>query len=106
MSIRPVVINGMIQRTDDISTLKHQQDNKPMVEQHNLQSQVAKREDKLSHQVMTSEDSAKADTHADAREEGKNAYFFRKKSQKNKIEEQPQDRVVKKNASGGFDMKV
>ena len=105
MSIRPVVMSGMIQRTDDISTIKHQQDNKPMVEQHNLQSQIAKREDKLSHQVMTSEDSAKADTHADAREEGKNKYFFRKKSQK-KTEEQTQDRVVNKTMGGGFDMKV
>ena len=105
MSIRPLVIGGMLQRTDDISALKQQQDNKPMVEQHNLQSQVAKREDKLSHQVMTSEDSAKSDTHADAREEGKNQYFFRKKAQK-KSQEQPQDRVVKKTMGGGFDIKI
>lgn len=104
--MRPVVISGMIQRTDDVSLMKQQQDSRPMVEQHNLQAKVDEREDNLRHQVMTSEDSAKADTHADAREEGKNTYFFRKRANKNKTEDAPVDRVIKKNAGGGFDMKV
>lgn len=106
MSVRPVEISGMIQRTDDVGTIKQQQDNRPMVEQHNLQSVIVKREDDLRHQVLTPEESAKTDTHADAREEGKNAYFSHKKEKKKKTEDTPVNRVIKKNASGSFDMKV
>ena len=29
MSIRPVVLNGMIQRTQDVGNLKQQEDNRP-----------------------------------------------------------------------------
>lgn len=107
MSMRPVVISGMIQRTDDISILKQQQDNKPIVEQHNLQEQVVKREDDLRHIVLMPADSAKTDTRADARDEGKNKYFFQKKGKKQKKEETlPVDRVIKKDSGGGFDLKI
>ena len=98
-------MNGVIQRADDVSMLKGQQDNRPVVEQQNAQVQVTKRVDAQSHQVNTAEDSAKTDTHADAREEGKNSYFFRKKAKGKKQEVSQPDRVVKK-TMGGFDMKV
>ena len=45
MTIRPVVLGGMIQRTDDVGQIKHQQDAKPMMDQQNIQLQVDKRED-------------------------------------------------------------
>ena len=106
MSVRPVEFSGMIQRTDDVGLMKQQQDSRPMVEQHQLQSVIVKREDDLRHQVLTSEESAKADTHADAREEGKNTYFSRKKVKKKKSEEASVNRVIKKNGGAGFDMKV
>lgn len=105
MAISPILMNGMIQRTDDVGVVKSQQDTRPIVEQQNLQVQVDKKVDEQRHQVVTSEDSGKADTHADAREESKNAYFFRKKAKVLKTEETPKDRVVKK-STGGFDMKI
>ena len=106
MAVRPVEISGMIQRTDDIGLLKQQQDSRPMVEQHQLQSVIVKREDNLRHQVLTPNESAKSDTHADAREEGKNAYVSKRKIKKKKSEDAPVNRVIKKNAGGSFDMKV
>ena len=106
MSIRPVDISGLVQRSDDIGAIKHQQDSRPAVEQQNVQTQMVKKEDELRHQVMNPENSGKTDTHADAREKGKNSYFFRKKSDENKRKEQPEDRVVKKHAGGSFDVKV
>ena len=42
MSIRPVEFNGMIQRTQDVSTLKQNEDNKPFMEQQNIQTQFSK----------------------------------------------------------------
>ena len=105
MSIRPVDIGGMMQRSEDIGILKHQQDSRPAVEQQNAQSQMTKRTEELRHQVMSPENSNKPDTHADAREKGKNEYFFRK-GNGNKKKEEADGRVVKKHSDGGFDVKV
>lgn len=106
MSIRPVDISGIMQRSDDVGMMKHQQDSRPAVEQQNLQTQMVKKAEDMRHQVVNPENSTKADTHADAREKGKNEYFFRKKSTDKKKEEQEEVRVVKKHSSGIFDVKV
>ena len=105
MSIRPVDISGIMQRSDDIGHLKHQQDSKPVVEQQNAQVQVVKRAQELQHQVMNPENSNKSDTHADAREKGKNEYFFRKRNG-NKKSAESECRVIKKHSNGNFDVKV
>ena len=105
MAISPILNSGMIQRTDDVGQLRLQQEQRPLVEQQSAQTQMTKKADEFSHQVVTPADSNKTDTHADAREEGKNKYFFRKKTEKKK-EEQTDGRVVKKYTSGSFDMKV
>lgn len=104
MAISPLLNSGMIQRTDDVGSYKLQQDNKPMINQQSAQVQMTRKADELSHQVVTPADSNKTDTHADAREEGKNKYFFQKK--KEKKQEGLEERVVKKGTSGHFDMKV
>ena len=65
---------------------------------------MTRKADEFSHQVVTPADSNKTDTHADAREEGKNKYFFQKKNKKQ--EEKQEDRVIKKYSSSSFDMKV
>ena len=105
MSIRPVDISGIMQRSDDIGLLKHQHDSKPAVAQQNAQVQVTKKLDELRHQVNDPENGNKADTHADAREKGKNEYFFRKKDGHKKKEE-TECRVIKKPVNGSFDVKV
>lgn len=105
MAISPILNSGMIQRTDDVGNYKLQQDNKPIINQQSAQVEMTRKTDELIHRVVTPADSNKTDTHADAREEGKNKYFFQKKKQKIQ-EEGTEDRVIKKNASGRFDMKV
>lgn len=105
MAIRPVDI-GIIQRTDDVGLLKQQQDSKPMIQQQNVQTQMVRRDDMLSHQVMNSEESPKLDNHADAKEEGKNSYFFNRKKKKKQKDEKKDDRVVKKGTGSSFDIKI
>ena len=105
MAISPILNSGMIQRTDDVGHLRLQQEQRPIVEQQSAQTQMARKADEFSHQVVTPANSNKTDTNADARDEGKNKYFFRKKNEKKK-EEQTDGRVVKKYTSGSFDMKV
>jgi len=105
--MRPAMISGMIQRTDDVGYLKQQQDSKPIMQQQNVQTQMVKRQDELAHQVLDPEHGNKTDTHADAREEGKGSYFFRKKSSKKKQDEKTGDRVIKKSNNGSsFDVKI
>ena len=105
MAISPIMNSGMIQRTDDVGVIKLQEHNRPLTEQQSAQAQMTKKADEYSHLVVTPSDSSKTDTHADAREEGKNKYFFHKKKGKNEKEES-EGRVVKKHSSGSFDMKV
>ena len=45
MSIRPVVLNGMIQRTDDVGQIKQNEIQKPVVDQQNIQQAVQKKEE-------------------------------------------------------------
>lgn len=107
MAINPLLVSGMIQRTDDIGVMKHQQDIRPAVEQQNAMTQVVKKTEEQRRQVITKDDTNKADTHADAREKGKNSYFFRKKGVQNKKNESSsEDRVIKKSKSTSFDIKI
>ncbi|MBR2045683.1 MAG: hypothetical protein IJ958_06065 [Agathobacter sp.] len=105
MAISPILMSGVVQRADDVGALKNQQDSRPVVEQQNAQAQMSKKVEAQRQQVQKKEDSDKADTHADAREKGKNSYFFRKKDKSKKQEEIKEDRVVKK-TTGGFDIKI
>ena len=106
MAISPILNNAMIQRTDDVGVIKHQQDIRPAVEQQNAMTQVNKKVEEMRHQVINKNDADKADTHADAREEGKNKYFFQKKEAKKSASQPSEDRVIKKTMGGSFDIKV
>lgn len=109
MTIRPVVLNGMIQRTDDVSVVKHQEDQKPVVDQQNIQVQMRKEEQQMTQTVRNASESELLDQKYDAREEGKGKYQKRggkRTSQKAKVNEVSEDRVIKKNQIGGFDMKI
>ncbi len=109
MTIRPVVLNGMIQRTDDVSVIKHQEDQKPIVDQQNIQVQVRKEEQQMTQSVRDASESELMDQRYDAREEGKGKYQKRggkKNSQKSKVSTISEDKVIKKNQGGSFDMKV
>ena len=106
MGVSPILTSAMIQRTDDISVIKHQQDARPAVEQQNAMTQVNKKVDEMRHQVIHKNNADKSDTHADAREEGKNKYFFQKKETKKNVSKTTEDRVVKKTLGGSFDIKV
>lgn len=104
MTIRPVDLNGMIQRTDDVAQIKHHEDNKPVLQQQNIQVQVDKREENLSHQVSDANQSEKTNSES---ENGANQYYgdggmFRKKKKKPAED----GKVIKKNSVGSFDVKI
>ncbi len=105
MTIRPVDFSGMIQRTDDVGAIKYHEDAKPTVDQQNIQTQMLKKEDEVRHQVNESNRGEQLENHADAKEEGKNAYFSQKKKKKT-AKKQDEGKVIVKKQGGGFDVKI
>ena len=69
MSIRPVDFNGMIQRTQDVSTLKQNEDNRPVVEQQTIFSQEMKKVEQNLHQVVHAREKENAGYRYDAKRE-------------------------------------
>ena len=81
MSIRPVDFNGMIQRTQDVSTLKQNEDNRPVVEQQTIFSQEMKKVEQNLHQVVHAREKENAGYRYDAKEKG-NGVMKRKNGRK------------------------
>ena len=55
MSIRPVDLSGMIQRTQDIGNIKHAEDSRPVADQYNIEVRQEKQESDLV-QMLQSQD--------------------------------------------------
>jgi hypothetical protein len=112
MSIRPVEFNGMIQRTQDIGTLKQQEDDKPFVDQHSLGVQQQKQQERQLHKVSQSEkkqDSGKKKF--DAKEKGSNEYENRRNKDKEAAKEEQGEPTFCYGSKGNvakpsFDMKI
>ena len=105
MTIRPVDLNGMIQRTQDIGNIKQQQDVKPLVDQQNIQIEVKKEEFRQSEQVQKKDDTGKEESRYDAKEEGKGQYQ-QHKGKKRKHQSEEEGKVVIKGRPQGFDVKI
>lgn len=108
MSIRPVDLNGMIQRTQDVGNMKQAEDNKPVVEQHNIQVLQQKQEEQLAHKVQDTQEKENFAFRYDAKEKGSNEYEGNggKKGQKKKKEDQSEGKVIFKGQKSSFDIKI
>lgn len=91
-----------ISRSQDYSTIKQNEDNKAVLAQTNGQVQVQKREEQMTREVHSADDTRWAQKEADAREKGNGEYHGdggRNRKQK------PKEQVVLK-AQKGFDIKI
>lgn len=104
MSIRPVEFSGVVQRSQDVSTVKQNEDNKSMLQQQNVQTQFAKDTTHHMQQVTHANDSDNSQKKFDAREKGSNEYEDRR-NRKKRAEEKNSGKVSVK-TTGGFDMKI
>ncbi len=105
MSIRPIDLNGMIQRTQDVGNIKLQEDNKPVVDQQNIQQQVVKEEQRLTKQVQHADDSNQPEYRYDAKEKG-NGQYQQKQKKRDTKDKKKQDKVIVKNLTGSIDIKI
>ena len=106
MSVSPVSFNGMIQRANDVSTIKQNEDAKPGLQQHNIQSQQVKQEHALTHTVLRPNQKENERKRYDAKEKGNGAYQKREQKKKQSDKETSEDKVVIKGQTRGFDIKI
>lgn len=103
MAIGPIELTGMVTRSQDISLFKQNEDNKPMIDQSNIQVNIQKKAQEQNHQVTNAEKSEYLENRFDAKEQGNGAY--QQNRNKKKKDEKPEEGIFKK-ATSGFDMRI
>ena len=103
--ISPIEMNGVINRTQDIANLRHNEEQKSIIDQGNVNVVMENKRDEDAYTVQITGDSDKTDTKHDAKEESKNKYFDNRKKDK-KSEKKDEDVIVKKKQSYNFDIKI
>ena len=107
MSIRPVDFNGMMQNQQNVSNVKQNEDQKPILQQQQAFQTVTKQEEASARQVVNKEDLDKEEYKFDARDGSNNKYQDNRKKRQGKQKEKMEDGHVRiKGMSGGFDMTV
>lgn len=92
-----------ISRAQDYSAIKHNEDNKGIVDQGNIVAHVQKTEEHRAREVHSSDNAQWHDQRPDAREKGKNEYSG--DGGRKRRGGGPREQMVKK-SQGGFDMKI
>jgi len=106
MSITPLGLHAMLQRTNDVSVIKQNEDNKPIVEQHGIQNQQVKQEHALTHKVAEAEEKENYNFRYDAKEKGKGTYQGRGQKKKEQEEKKETGKVILKGQGSRFDIKI
>lgn len=94
---------GSVTRMQDISIIKQNEDNKPLIDQANISMQIEKQVDSQAHEVHDSNNADWYDKKQDASEKGDNEYSGdggKKRKQSGKTE-----RMIVK-GRGSFDIKI
>lgn len=100
--IRPIEFSGTVQRTQDVSTIKQNEDQKPLQDQSNFQQKVHKNTEHITQEVANKDNADGSQQKFDAKEKGKNQYS--RQEQKQRREKESKEKVVLKNQ--GFDIRI
>jgi len=103
MTISRVEIQGQVTRAQDFTTIKHNEDNKGMVDQTHFQRQFDQTVENKIRQVHQGDSTENRGKKFDAKEKGNGNYSGDGGRKRKKSEED--GRVILKN-QGGFDMKI
>ncbi len=106
MIIKPAMMQATVQRTQDMSNIKQQEDNRAFVAQNNAQTSVQKEVWQRAQNVNRKDAAEHHEEKHDAKEKGKNEYFSQNNNKKDRNQEDENDGkvIVKKRAN--FDLKV
>ena len=103
MSINRIELQGTITRAQDYTTIKHNEDNKGMVDQSNFQRQFDQTVENKVRQVHQGDRTENQGKKFDAKEKGNGNYSGDGGSRRKKPEE---DGKVVLKSRGGFDIKI
>ncbi|MDY2912098.1 MAG: hypothetical protein SOT58_08635 [Agathobacter sp.] len=107
MSVRPVDFNGMMQSQQNVSNVKQNEDQRPILQQQQAFQTVVKQEEASARQVVNKNDLSREEYKFDARDGSKNEYQNNQRKKKEKQKEKMEDGHVRiKGMSGGFDMTI
>ena len=108
MSINRIELQGTITRAQDYTTIKHNQDNKGMVDQSNFQAQFHKTVENKATQVHQGDNTENNKKKYDAKEKGNGEYSGDggKKRKKDQDKDKDADGRVVLKGIGRFDMKI
>ena len=102
--ISPIETNGMISITQDISTIRQNEETRSEFDNLNFHNKLEQKQEQNLRTVREADNSDKSNTRHDAKEKGKNEYFNLRKNVKKKSQE-PGEKVVAKSMHG-FDIKI
>ena len=105
MIVRPVVMQGTVLNSQNMTSIKHGEDVKPAVEQANIAATNQKEVQQKSENVIRKDGVDKNNEKFDAKEKGKNEYYSVKVKKKKKENIQSEEKVLLK-SSGMFDIKI
>ncbi len=109
MAITPIYNNAMVQRTPEVSQVKHNQDIRPQVEQQNIQKTNEQQVERNARQIVE-KDNIASNSHErhDAKEKGRGIFFdIRKKKKSGQADvEDEEDGIVIDKKNSHFDMRI
>lgn len=105
MAISPILFNATVQRAQDVTTVKQNEDNKGMVDQGNFQTQMQKEADNRLKQVHHPEDTQKKEKSTDANSKGGGMYSGDGGRNRKKKDAKETEKVVVKGSSS-FDVSI
>lgn len=106
MIIRPVEVQGVVQRSQDMGQIKQNEDAKGYIDQTNIQTTEQKANELRHETVVQQENADKKQDKYDAKEKGNGEYLSRgQKRRKEQKEEREEGKVILKSTSG-FDVKI
>lgn len=106
MSISRIELQGQITRAQDYTTIKHNEDNKGVIDQNNFQNQFHKAVDNRMTQVHHGENTENQNKRFDAKDKGNGEYTGDGGQSKKKEKEKDSDGKVFIKNMNRFDMKI
>ncbi len=105
MALGPIELNVTVTRVQDYTTIKHNEDIRPNIQQMDLSQQNIKEADHKASFVEKKDGANNEQRKQDAKEQGKNKYMG-DGGQKRPGAKIPKDGTVVKKEQGGFDFRV
>jgi len=106
MGIDAIHLNGTMTGVQDFNTLRHQEENKAMLNQTNYQNQFEQNVDNKLNQVQSKEDMENRNRKFDAKDKGDNSYEGDGGKNRGQQKGNKPGQAKHPYAGGGFDMKI